>query len=415
MSTLKLAIRNLAFRPHLILRMVVMTISALMLLIAVAFAESQVESERLFLLIELALTALLVLIFLCHYGEVIKRIKLRLFFIGLKYDDYCKRFPKYKGTTNVNQYIDKVRFYSRVHVDVWEKKRCDLEMVFRKKISKIESLSGNNRLVDIHVVKKDLPKLITWCDSHMHPDIRVFAVGESFGGQSVWDLGADPHGLVAGATSAGKTNIVKVILNQAIQKDFNVTVLDFKRGGDFAIFGDITISEPEEAREALLFLLAEIRRRMQLFKESGASNIDEYNELVSEKLIRHLLVIDEAAEIFDVRPKDKDEKELYIEIDKTLRTLARMSRAAGVHILMGLIRPDHNILDGQVKNNLTWRTCGYFADPAASRIVIDSDKATELPADIKGRFIIQDGKTEVQCYYLQTPTNDEQLTDNSAT
>jgi len=404
MNTIKLAIHNLAFRPRLALRLVIMAVSSLILFMIVAFIESQVESERLFLVIKFALMALFVLIFLFHYGEVFKRVKLRLFFIGIKFDDYCKRFPKYKGTTKVNQYLDKVRFYSRVHADMWEKKRCDLEMFFRRKVVKLQSVEDNNRLVDIHVVKKDLPKLIKWCDSYMHPDSRVFAVGEGFEGRVVWSVIDAPHALVAGSTSAGKTNLVKIILNQAIMKGFNTIVLDFKAGGDFAIFGDVTISEPEEARETLLLLLAEVRRRMQLFKESGTSNIDEYNSLGNDNLTRYMLVVDEGAEIFDVRPKDKEEKEMYLEMDKTLRTLARLSRAGGVHILLGIIRPDNTVLDGQVKNNLTWRACGFFADPHASRIVLDTDKATELPADVKGRFIIND--EEVQCYYLQVPTND---------
>ena len=109
-----------------------------------------------------------------------------------------------------------------------------------------------------------------------------------------------------------------------------------------------------------------------------------------------LVVIDEAAEILDVKPKDKEEKEMYAEIDHYLRTLARISRAAGVHILMGFIRPSADVLNGQIKNNLLWRVSSYFADPAAARIVLDNDKAAELPSEIKGRFII--GEEEVQAY-----------------
>lgn len=86
---------------------------------------------------------------------------------------------------------------------------------------------------------------------------------------------------------------------------------------------------------------------------------------------------------------------------QALRTLTRTSRAAGVHLLLGFIRPSADVLDGQIKNNLLWRACGYFADPAASRIVLDNDKATELPPEIKGRFII--GEEETQAYYLPIP------------
>ena len=68
---------------------------------------------------------------------------------------------------------------------------------------------------------------------------------------------------------------------------------------------------------------------------------------------------------------------------------------------MGVIRPSHDVLDGQIKNSLLFRCCSYFADSAASRIVLENDRATELPPNIKGRFIV--GEDEVQAYYLPLP------------
>jgi S-DNA-T family DNA segregation ATPase FtsK/SpoIIIE len=197
--------------------------------------------------------------------------------------------------------------------------------------------------------------------------------------------------------------------------------LDFKDGGDFSGMESeydkhryvvknqqyLMVSNVEKARELLDNILIEVSGRLEYFKQAGVSNIDEFNVRPNNtkngppKFNPWLVVIDEAAEILDVKPKDKAEKELYAEIDSSLRTLARTSRAAGIHILMGVIRPDSNILDGQIKNNLLWRVCGYFADSPASRIVLDNDKATELPPDVKGRFII--GDDEVQAYYMPLP------------
>ena len=158
-----------------------------------------------------------------------------------------------------------------------------------------------------------------------------------------------------------------------------------------------------ETRNILVSLLIEVRGRLEEFKKVGVANIDEYNARGRKQFLPWLLTIDEGAEIFDVKPRGKEEKDLYAEIDQTLRTLARISRAAGVHILIGFIRPSSEVLDGQIKNNLLWRGSGYFADPAASRIVLDNDKATELPPEIKGRFIIGDEETQV--YYLPIPND----------
>jgi len=229
-----------------------------------------------------------------------------------------------------------------------------------------------------------------------------------------------PHGIIAGTSGSGKTNLIRCIVHQAIMKKFNVSVLDFKGGGDYSgverenakysgfedYSSSFIISEPQEARELLLALTIEVKARAAEYKEYCVANIDEFNKLGKGRHIPYFLVIDEAAEIVD-KAKNKDEKELYNDINQYLRTLARTSRAAGVHILMGIIRPDSNVLDGQIKNNLLWRACGYFADSAASRIVLDNDKATEIPPNVKGRFII--GEDETQAYYLPLPKSGDNV------
>lgn len=278
----------------------------------------------------------------------------------------------------------------------------------------MEQLQKDMRIMEVYLIKEVLPSFIKWEDTLMEPEDK-FAIGESYTGKVIWDTSIYCHGLCAGATSVGKTNLLRCLIHQAILKKWNVQVLDFKNGGDYVSvereaqkyrdlevgYGPFIISDPEEARKLLLGLTIEIKGRLAAFKEVGVSNIYEYNASGRGYFVPWLLVIDEAAELLDVKAKDKAEKELYAEIDHYLRTLARMSRAAGVHILLGFIRPDANVLDGQVKNNLLWRACGYFADPAVSRIVLGNNKATELPPEIKGRFII--GEEETQAYYMPIP------------
>lgn len=203
-------------------------------------------------------------------------------------------------------------------------------------------------------------------------------------------------------------------MHQAILKRWNVTVIDMKQGGDFndvvqenakyqdleTDYGPFLVSDLEEARQLLFALVIEVKGRLERFKECDVANIDEYNSSGKGFFLPWLVVVDEAAELLDAKPSGKAEKEQYAEINQSLRTLARISRAAGITLLLGFIRPSSDALDGQVKNNLLLRCCTYFADPAASRIVLDNDKATELPPEIKGRFII--GEDETQAYYLPT-------------
>ncbi len=359
-----------------------------------------------------------VLLLLVLAAISIPRYKCQRFFSSICFRGYDGRLPKYQGQRTVNGFLKRIRFKSRIPFDKWEEAKSDIEIFYNKQIFKIKS-NQDMRTVDIFLIQKLLPSYILWKDSYLEEG-RKFSVGESYSGKVVWDCTVLPHGMVAGATSAGKTSILRCIIHQAIVKKWNISVLDWKCGGDYVSvereyqditknYGPIVISEPEETRNILVALLVEVRGRLEEFKRAGVTNIDEFKALGQKQFLPWLLIIDEAAEILDVKPKSKEEKELYIEIEQTLRALARTSRAAGVHILMGFIRPSSDVLDGQIKNNLLWRACGYFADPAASRIVLDNDQATKLPPEIKGRFIVNGEET--QAYYL--PISEHRDKDNS--
>lgn len=348
-----------------------------------------------------------------------KRHSEKEFFRSIRLIGYDGRLPKYRGQYAVNRFIKQIRFNSKIPPDVWEKAKSDIEMFYNKKVYKIEPKEKDLRTINIFLIEEQLPKYIEWKDDFMIAG-RRFAIGESYSGKVIWDCTVLPHGLIAASSNSGKSALSRCIVQQAIAKKFNVHIFDFKCGGDYASiereyhditrsYGPIVISDLEEARNILVALLIEVRGRLEQFKEAGVTNIDEFNALKREMCLPWLLVIDEAAEILDVRPKDKREKELYAEIEQTLRTLARISRAAGVHILMNIIRPSSDVLDGQIKNNLLWRACGYFRDSAASRIVLGDALATELPTEIKGRFIV--GDEETQAYYLPIPNDSRKVSD----
>lgn len=411
-KTLCFAVIGLFRKPHTIRKVVIFLLCTGVFCVIssiLAFCESQKPILSIFfhwLWVPMSLLLLII-----RHGEVIRRYNIKRFFEKKEFFGYNGKIPRYIKTIIYNRYLVKVRFSSCIHFNEWEKCIPDLEMFFKKKIYKIENLRRKITIIDIFLIEEELPNFIEWDDSFMQDGCK-FAIGQGYEGIVVWNAASLVHGIVAGATGGGKTALIRSVIYQGIKKKFNITVFDFKGGGDFTKierehqkykdlekgYGPIVVSDPEEARNILISLIVEVQGRMEYFKRAGVSNLEEFNALGGLQFIPWLLIIDEAAEILDVKPRDKLEKELYIEIDQSLRKLARLSRAAGVHILIGIIRPSTDILDGQIKNNLLWRACGYFADTAASQLVLESDKATELPPDVKGRFII--GNEEVQAYYL---------------
>lgn len=355
-------------------------------------------------------------IFLLCLPFIVRQGRVNRFAWTTRFLGYDNKPPRCRGKKRFNQYLRRLRFHSRIPLEEWKQQKPTLEVFFKKKIYAIKE-GKTVRDTDIFLIQELLPRFIPWEDSFMEEG-RRFAIGESYNGKMVWDVKSLPHGLIAGASGGGKTTLLRCIIHQAILKRWNVTVFDFKNGGDFhdverenakyhdleAGYGPFLVSDPEEACQLLMALVIEAKGRLEKFKEVGVANIDEYNTSGKGFFVPWLVVVDEAAELLDVKPLDRASKEQYTEINQSLRTLARMSRAAGITLLLGFIRPSADVLDGQIKNNLLFRCCGFFSDPAASRIVLDNDRATELPPEIKGRFII--GEDETQAYYLPTTPRD---------
>lgn len=53
--------------------------------------------------------------------------------------------------------------------------------------------------------------------------------------------------------------------------------------------------------------------------------------------------------MLDKKGVAKEEKQIYEQIEGKLSTLARLSRATGINLFMGVQRPDANVLTGQIK------------------------------------------------------------------
>lgn len=405
LKTLCFAVKSLCRKPHALKKIGVFILVIVILFGTVQLsAQFMAEKAILSLCIRWLWIPFSVLFLIIRHGEILKRHGLKRFFIDIGLYGYDGNIPEYIRTDIFGRYLTRFRFMSRVHICEWEKIISKMEMYFKRKIYDYKNLEEDITIMDIYTKERGLPTCIEWNDDFM-VDGRRFTIGEGYKGREIWDATVFNHGIVAGSTSSGKTSLLRCIIHQAVQKKYNISVFDFKGGGDFVWlekgYGSMIVSEPKEARDLLITLVVEVRGRMDMFKKADVTNIDEYNARGRDRLVPWLIVLDETAEILDVKPKDKAEKELYAEIDQSLRTLARISRAAGVNILFGIIRPSSEVLDGQIKNNALWRACGYFKESAASRIVLENDKATELSPDIKGRFII--GDEEVQVYYLPIP------------
>ena len=122
-----------------------------------------------------------------------------------------------------------------------------------------------------------------------------------------------PHGLVAGTTGSGKSEVLQsYIISMALHfhpYDAAFMIIDFKGGGMANQFrdlphlaGTITNIDGREINRSLLSIRAELRKRQELLAKHGVNHIDAYIRLFkqgqAEVPLPHLiLIVDEFAEL----------------------------------------------------------------------------------------------------------------------
>lgn len=313
--------------------------------------------------------------------------------------------PVFLGQTTDDFGMEVLKFQAAIPLKKWKASREDLESLFNKTIVSINQDISKDRVVLRTIPGTvEIPEKIDWNDEYIKEDDGVVVVGKNALGEISFDLNKTPHVLSAGETGSGKSVILRAMLWQLLNKGCIAYMIDFKGGVEFGKayekFGQV-ITDKEVALQVLTMLTKENKKRLDLFRELEVKNLKEYNQKTKSNLCRVAVVIDELAELLDKTGVSKEEKEVLEAIEKELSTLARLSRATGINLLLGVQRPDAKVITGQIKTNVPVRICGRFADNSASEIVLSNTKAKDLK-DIKGRFLIKVGADteEFQAYYF---------------
>lgn len=310
--------------------------------------------------------------------------------------DKREEVPYYFTEKMLSEYVTCYSFTTTIPIKDWFSKKELMEMQFNSKIIDIVQSEKDNRVISLLVENEALPTEIPWTDSYLNTT-PLIALGISHYGVAYLDLQKFPHVFIAGETGSGKSNLLKCMIYQALLKNYDTVLIDFKRGVSFSAFNEIVsiYYEYETAMNILEKMVKETQHRLDLFRNNKVDNLEDFNRIAYTPLKRNIIFIDELAELLKTRDKEIS-KSLY----NSLETLTRLSRAVGIHLVMGIQRPDSTIVNGQIKNNVSFRICGRFVDKEPSRIMLNSDVASTLQ-NTRGRFIVKDNNlSEIQCFYF---------------
>jgi len=278
-----------------------------------------------------------------------------------------------------------------------------LAPVYCEEVSLESSLTRNISLYELlHILSADdLDLAGRWQSSAVFNSMAA-PLGVRKGNEIVFldlhEKAHGPHGLVAGTTGSGKSEILQsYILSMATlyhPYEVGFVIIDFKGGGMVNQFKDlphligaITNIDGKEINRNLQAIKAELQRRQRLFAENNVNQINNYIKRykageISVPIPHLILIVDEFAELKAEQP----------EFMKELISAARIGRSLGVHLILATQKPSGQVNE-QIWSNSKFKLCLKVQNKEDSNEVIKSPLAAEIKEP--GRAYLQVGNNEI--------------------
>jgi S-DNA-T family DNA segregation ATPase FtsK/SpoIIIE len=299
----------------------------------------------------------------------------------------------------------------------------DLALALARKVRIVAPIPGKNRigfeLPNDRRVPVNLRDLVEDRRFQTLDAPLPVVLGRDILGNPVYaDLASMPHVIVAGATGAGKSVGLNVMLTSLLYRrdpsELRLLMIDPKVV-ELAPFDGIphmllpVVTDMKQAATALKWAVDEMERRYQLFADAGTKNIGTYNGWarrvargetknpfakvvlakdangiaegvppedgeegkapLPEPLPQIVIVVDEFADLMMQQGK---------EVEAAVARLAQKSRAAGMHVILATQRPSVDVITGMIKANFPTRIAYRVAQKVDSRTILDEQGAEHL-------------------------------------
>lgn len=229
-------------------------------------------------------------------------------------------------------------------------------------------------------------------DGHLAAPLGI-AKGQRF----AVDLRADgPHGLVAGMTGAGKSELLQTLIASLAASHppdrLSFLLIDYKGGAAFKecmrlphTVGVVTDLDGHLTQRALASLNAELQRRERLLRDAGAKDLADLEARDPDAAPASLaIVIDEFATLAREVPEFID----------GVVDVAQRGRSLGVHLVLATQRPG-GVVSENIRANTNLRIALRVNDPAESADVIGVPDAARIPRERPGRAYARTGHGEL--------------------
>jgi len=244
----------------------------------------------------------------------------------------------------------------------------------------------------------------------MYENKLNIAIGEDYQGNKIYfDLLGNQHVLIAGSTGSGKDtflcSFLYMLMNNNDSENLRFVLVDNTRVV-LSSFNNTKyllapmVTDMEQVPNLFKWLLEETERRFNTLIEEKVRNIDELNNKKSEIVFPRIVVlIRELAEVLLVNPS---------EIEKNVLKLTQLTKAVGIHLIIGVQRPTSNVITGLIKANIPARMAFYTPSAASSTVILDKPGAEKLEGKGDMLLLTRDisDPIRLRSYYIKESTID---------
>lgn len=328
--------------------------------------------------------------------------------------DFCQHIPHicqiilqndncFKGILNVN-----TQKRTSISFDSLSNEKAE---IFVKNISaiRVAQTNNNNRIpsrcsfLEMYKVTtpEELDILNRWKDNNA-ADNLLLSLGKSSREKTfkldVHEKYHGPHGLIAGTTGSGKSELLQTfILSLAINyspEEVNFLLIDYK-GGSMSneleglphIVGNISNLSNKLVKRALITIKGEIKRRQDIFNKYGVTNITSLIKShkcgeIKEIMPYLFIIIDEFAQLKSNEP----------DFIKELVSISQLGRSLGINLILATQRPSGTV-DDNIWANSRYRICLRVQDEQDSNEILHRPDAANI--NVVGRGYVQVGNNEI--------------------
>ena len=313
-----------------------------------------------------------------------------------------KTYQGFYDLTGSRQQMRKIQFDNVCSTQTAQmaRKMASIEVMEKEETGNIPEQITFFEMLRIKKVE-EIPVLENWKKSRTIDTLKA-EIGVKAGGKlcflDIHEKFHGPHGLVAGTTGSGKSELLQTyILSMAVRyspEEVNFFLIDYKGSGMAGLFeelphlcGHISNLSKKLTKRALAAIKAENTRRQEIFKKYRINHINQY---ISQRYedsqmmpLPHLLIIiDEFAELKKEEPDFMEE----------LISVAQVGRSLGIHLILATQKPGGTVND-RIWSNTKFRLCLRVQEEQDSQEMLHKQDAAFLSQVGRGYF--QAGRDEV--------------------